>query len=123
MKLHRLIPAAVLAVAALASTACATGYAYGDRRPYVYGDRGYYAGADRIAYDNGFRRGIRDGERDSRGNHRFDPRRHGGWRDADNGYRREYGDHNFYRRNFRSGYEAGYAQGFRRSDGGRYRRW
>lgn len=122
MKLRRLIPAAVLAIGALASTACATGYAYGDRRPYVYGNQGRYAGADRIAFDNGFREGIKDGEHDGRGNRRFDPRRHGDWRDADHGYRREYGDHNFYRRNFRSGYEAGYAQGYRRFDDRRYRR-
>ncbi len=121
MRLRRLIPAAVLALGALASTACATGYAYGDRRPYVYGDRGRYAGASRIAFDNGFREGVKDGEHDARGNRRFDPSRHGEWRDADKGYRRQYGDRSDYRRSFRSGYESGYAQGYRRYGYGR--RW
>lgn len=122
-KSFRIIPIAVLALSAVASTACATGYAYGNRGGY-YGDRrGYdYRAVERIAYDNGFREGVRQGERDGQRNRRFEPQRHGEWRDADNGFRREYGDHNLYRRSYRNGFESGYAQGFRRFDG-RNRRW
>jgi hypothetical protein len=121
MSKSRIFAAATLALGVLASTsACATGYAYGDRGRY--GDRGYYADVERRAYDNGFREGVRAGENDARDNRRFDPSRHGDWRDADDGYRREYGDKNYYRRTFRNGYEAGYQQGFRRFDNGRYRR-
>lgn len=124
-KLH-IIPAVLLALGAMASTACATGYAYG-QGPYRdrggYNDGRYYREVERRAYDNGFREGLRRGERDARGNRRFDPTRHGEWRDADDGFRREYGDHVLYRRNFRSGFEAGYAQGYRQNDRGRFRRW
>lgn len=124
MKKLRFVPAA-LAVGVLALTsACATGYAYGDRGGYRR-DRGYYGaypGSERVAYDNGFREGIKDGDHDSRSGRRYEPTRHGDWRDADDGYRREFGDKNFYRRNFRAGYEAGYSQAFRRYDRG-YRRW
>jgi len=123
-KTFRIIPAAVLAISAMASTACATGYAYG-QPPYrdrgVYG-RDSYREVERIAYDNGFRDGLRRGERDGRSNHRYDPTRHGDWRDADDGYRRQYGDHNLYRGSFRRGFEAGYAQAYRQYDRG-YRRW
>jgi hypothetical protein len=119
----RLTAAAVLAFSAMASTACATG-AY-SQPPYR--DRGYYNDryireAEQRAYDNGFRDGVRRGERDARGNHRFDPQRHDEWRDANDGFRREYGDHNVYRRSFRIGFEQGYAQGYRQFDRG-YRRW
>jgi hypothetical protein len=121
-----LIPVAVLAFSAIASTACATGYGYGQGR---YRDRGgyndgrYVREIERRAYDNGFREGLRQGERDGRSNRRFEPSRHGDWRHANDGFRREYGDREFYRRNFRSGFEAGYSQGYRQYDRGRNRRW
>lgn len=123
-KAFKLIPVAVLAMSAMASTACATGYGYGQRGTYRdrgYYDRSGYREAERRAYDNGFRDGLRRGENDGRGRRRYDPTRHGDWRNADDGFRREYGDHNVYRRNFRAGFEAGYAQGFRSYDRG-YRR-
>lgn len=124
-KTLRLIPVAVFAISAMASTACASGYSYGqggyrDRGPY--NDRGAYREMERRAYDNGFREGVRQGERDGRSNRRYEPQRHSEWRNANDGFRREYGDHNEYRRNFRSGFEAGYSQGFRQYDRGRYRR-
>ena len=125
MKNIRFVPAVALALGVLTTSACATGYAYGGQRDRGWGgyDRGGYAGVERVAYDNGFREGIREGERDARKRHRYEPTRNGDWRDGDNGYRREYGDRGFYRRNFRSGFEAGYSQGFRRFDDGRNRRW
>jgi hypothetical protein len=122
----RFFTAAALTVGVLASSACATGYAYGqgtyrDRGPYA--NRGYYREAERRAYDNGFRDGIRAGERDGRSNRRFEPSRHGDWRNANDGYRREYGDPNFYRRTYRSAFESGYSQAYRQNDRGRNRRW
>ena len=122
MKGLRLIPALALAGGVIVSTsACATGYAYSDRP--IYRDGGYYREVEQRAFDNGFREGVRAGEHDARDNRRYEPQRHGDWRDADDGYRREYGDRDRYRASFRSGFESGYSQGFRRFDDGRYRRW
>jgi hypothetical protein len=121
-KTFRLIPVAVLALSTIASNACATGYAYGQRDPYRDRDGSYARDLERRAYDNGFRDGVRAGERDGRDNRRYDPARQRDWRNADDGYRREYGDHNFYRRSFRGGFEAGYAQGYRAYGRG-YRRY
>jgi hypothetical protein len=124
MKNFRIIPAAVLAVTALASTACATGYAsqgpYGSRGGY--NDGVYARNIERRAFDNGYREGIRQGERDGRSNRRYDPSRHSEWRDANDGFRREYGDHNLYRRDFRSGFEQGYREAYRQNGRGYYRR-
>lgn len=123
MKRLGLVPALTLAIGVLSSTAaCATGYAYGDR-PVYRGGGDYYRQIERRAYDNGFRDGVRAGERDGRGRHRYEPQRHGDWRDADDGYRREFGDRNAYRHSYRNGFESGYSQGFRRFDSGPYRRW
>src|SRR5262245_7696299 len=125
MRTLRLVPAVVLAVSAIASAGCATGYAYGqptyrDRGPY---NSGYgYREVERRAYDNGYREGLRAGERDGRNYRRYEPTRYSEWRNANDGYRREYGDHNLYRRNYRSGFEAGYNQAYRQYDRG-YRRW
>jgi hypothetical protein len=126
MKRFRFLKAAALTLAVAATTsACATGYAYG-QGPYRdrgrYDRSGYYREVERRAFDNGFREGIRRGERDGRSNRRYEPTRHSEWRDADDGFRREYGDHNLYRRNFRSGFESGYSQGYRQYARGN-RRW
>lgn len=125
----RLIPIVVLALGSFASTACATGYAYGqgrarDRGPYGgYGDGRYdRRELQRVAYDNGFRDGVRAGERDGRKNKRYEPSRDRDWRNADAGYRRGYGDLNLYRRSFRDGFEAGYDRGYRQYARGN-RRW
>ena len=124
MKKPGRIPAVVLALSAVASTACATGYGHGqdpyrDRAPY---NSGYYREVERRAYDNGFREGVRQGERDGRSNRRYEPQAHSEWRNANDGFRREYGDQNLYRRNFRSGFEAGYSQASRNYNRGYYRR-
>jgi hypothetical protein len=119
---RHVLPAALLAVGALASTtACATGYPYGARPPYNEG--AYYGDVERQAYDHGFREGLRAGDRDGRDNRRYEPTRHDDWRDADDGYRRSDGDRDAYKRSFRSGFETGYGQGYRRYDTGRYRGW
>jgi len=104
---RRLLPAVLLSAATLAATpGCAA---------QVYGYRGYDTREmERRAYDNGYRDGIRAGERDARGGRVFAMERQSEWRDADNGYRRDYGEREFYRRNFREGFRTGYAEGFNR---------
>jgi hypothetical protein len=73
------------------------------------GDR-YYRSGDpgRIAYDEGYRDGLKQGEKDGRKGDRFDVRRHGDYRDADDGYRREFGPKSSYQRVYRRGFEDGY---------------
>ena len=51
---------------------------------------------------------------------RYDPRRHGRYRDADQGYRRDYGPRGVYEVSYRRGFERGYDEGY--ADGQR-RRW
>jgi hypothetical protein len=90
-----------------------------DRAGYydrAYYDRDDYRGrynVERIAFDNGYRDGLREGEKDDRHNERFDYRDEGRYRSGDSGYRREYGPRyeyvSFYRRGFAEGYRRGYA--------------
>jgi hypothetical protein len=123
-KALRYAPAALLAIGLLASTpACATtaygpGYRYGG---YGYEDRDHNRDVARIAYDHGFHEGLEAGENDGLNGRRFEPSRHGDWRDGDEGYHRNYGDREFYRQSFRNGFEAGYLQAYSRYAG--YRRW
>ena len=115
--------AALLAVGLLVSApACATTYGPGSRYGgYGYNDRDGDRDVARIAYHNGFHEGLEAGEKDGRGGRRFEPSRHGDWREADEGYHRNYGDRELYRRSFRNGFEAGYSQAYSRYAG--YRRW
>ena len=71
----------------------------------------------RAAYDRGFQEGQRDGENDARARRTFDVRRHDVYRDGDRGYRREDGDRNRYREEFRRGFEEGYRYSFERVRG------
>ena len=65
-------------------------------------------------YRSGYDRGVRRGEQDGRDNHRFDFSVIGDYRSGDAGYRREFGDRERYRVQFRFGFEAGYRDGFSR---------
>ena len=70
---------------------------------------------ERRAYDNGFREGVWNGERDARDRREFRVNRSGEYRDADAGFRRGDGlSREEYRRVFRDGYEAGYREAFDR---------
>jgi hypothetical protein len=69
------------------------------------------------AYDNGYREGLKHGERDARRGRDFAYAHEDTYRDADKGYRRSYGDRGTYRRIFREGYVAGYTEGYRGSHG------
>jgi hypothetical protein len=81
----------------------------------VYGYRGdYYREAQRRAYENGYHEGVQAGEKDGRRGRGYSLERHDDWRDADEGYRRDFGDREWYRRAFREGFRAGYNQAFNR---------
>lgn len=95
----------------------------GVRGPYEGGDRvgrrvpgGYQEPAFARGYSDGYKKGREDGDDGDR----YDPVRHGDYRDADNGYRGEYGSKDAYRNNYRGGFRRGYEEGYR--DFGRGRR-
>jgi hypothetical protein len=105
-----------LALAGLAAPAEAV-----DWRDLFGRNDGYYRrDVGRIAYDEGFRDGAKDGSKDGRRGERFSMRRHGDYRDADDGYRRQYGPRHLYQRAYRRGYEAGYRRGYASRAHGRY---
>ena len=107
-RMNRYLPMLLLAGVTFAAPACAA-QVYGAPRGGVYA-----RDVDRRAYDNGFREGIEEGRNDARRHRDYSLRRHDEFRDADQGYRREYGDREFYRRNFRQGFEAGYREAYNR---------
>jgi hypothetical protein len=112
MKRSFLIPA--LAIAALGLTVEAHaqgGWRDADRLGYAQRP---YLDAQRAAYDNGFREGIKQGEKDGRRNDSFRFQDERTYQRADNGYHREYGPIERYRQSFRSGYSAGYSDGYQR---------
>ncbi len=108
---HRYLPAALLvAVASVAAPACAA---------QTYGYRGgYYRDVERRAYDNGYHEGTEAAQKDIRKGGAFSIERHDEFRDADEGYHRDYGDRDLYRRMFRDGFRAGYSETFNRYAGG-----
>jgi len=118
--------AAVLAAAAL-TTVPAQAQVYGryDGRgrngSYGYERSQYTRG---MGFDRGFRDGLKHGRKDGDKHRSFSVARDSDFRDADNGYHRDYGNRDFYRRSFREGFRAGYAQGYNRyaRNPGYYRR-
>jgi hypothetical protein len=116
----RVLPALALVAALGVAPACASG-------GYVYRNDPYRGGygreIERRAYDNGFRDGIKAGEKDGRRGRSFAFDRHDDWRDGDDGYHRNLGDREFYRRSFREGFRAGYTEAYNRNSRyGGYRR-
>jgi flagellar biosynthesis/type III secretory pathway protein FliH len=115
--MRRLLLVPALGVAALALTAPlqaqTRGWLDGDRSYSAPAQRSYYD-SGRLAYDNGFREGLKEGEKDGRKNDRFAYQDEKTFQRADKGYRREYGPADRYRQSFRTGYAAGYSDGFQR---------
>ena len=111
-----LVPAlGVAAVFIAASAGAQTVILSAPARPaYIDEARQPYFESRRIAYDNGFREGVRKGEEDARRNRAFYYQNERTWQRGDKGYHRSYGDRERYRQSFRSGYAAGYTDGFRR---------
>lgn len=86
-------------------------YARGPGRTRGYQDPAYARG-----YSDGWDKGLEDG----RDRDRYDPVRHGDYKDADNGYDRSYGSKDAYKNNYRSGFRQGYESAYRDTRG--YRR-
>jgi len=89
-------------------------YAADARQPY-YESR-------RAAYDNGYREGLTEGERDGRRNQAHPYQDIRTWQRADKGYNRSYGDVERYRQQFRVGFSEGYQAGYGRYGGAGYGR-
>jgi hypothetical protein len=110
---QRYLASALLVFLAGLTAACATA-------TYGYRARGtVYVRQDvtRIAFDYGYRDGLDYGRRDARDRHRYSSQRRSyerlrPYRNADRGYRREYGDRRFYQKQYRAGFARGYAEAF-----------
>jgi hypothetical protein len=106
-----------VAVAALAFSASAQAQTRGwlDNTPgYSAPDQQSFYDSRRVAYDNGFREGVKEGEKDARKNQPFAYQDEKTFQRADKGYHREYGTPDRYRQSFRTGYAAGYSDGYQR---------
>jgi flagellar biosynthesis/type III secretory pathway protein FliH len=101
----------VLAAPANAQLAARPDWNYSDDVQQPYNE------SRRVAYDNGYREGVKEGERDSRSRNPFDFRDERTWQRGDKGYHRSFGDSWRYQQSFRSGFEAGYSEGYRRYGG------
>ena len=70
-------------------------------------------GSQEPAFARGFDDGYDKGVDDGRDGGRYDPVRHGDYREADQGYSRSYGSLDAYKNNYRGGFRQGYEQGYR----------
>lgn len=86
---------------------------------YIGGDRGRRGGYEDPAFARGYSDGVERGLDDGRDRDRYDPVRHRDYRDADDGYYREYGPKQAWENNYRAGFRQGYEEGYR--DGNRRR--
>ena len=86
---------------------------------YYGRDRGARGGYQDPAFARGYSDGYERGVDDGRDRDRYDPVRHRDYRDADDGYFREYGPKGAYENNYRAGFRQGYEEGYR--DGNRRR--
>lgn len=117
MKRQFLVPAFVLFAFSIAAPVSAQ-WGRPDPRP-SYGS-GPYSEVRRIAFDRGYREGVKEGEKDGRSRDPFRYQDEGDYRNGDVGYNRSYGDREFYRQAFRAGFSEGYADGYRRYSRGGY---
>jgi flagellar biosynthesis/type III secretory pathway protein FliH len=115
--MRRLFLVPALGVAALALTAPVQAQTRGwleDGRAYSASAQQSYYDSGRVAYDNGFREGLKQGEKDGRKNDAFRYQDEKTFQRADKGYHREYGSLDRYRQSFRTGYSTGYSEGYQR---------
>jgi len=104
--ISRSLPALVIAAAAVAAPACAA-------RATYYGSYGQRDAREfeRRVYDDGYRLGLDDGQRDARDRRDFRIERDRMFRSLND---RDRDNRDAYRRVFRDGYQAGYTEGFQR---------
>jgi len=116
MKRLFLVPALGVFGLALAAPASAqlAGRPDWNRSSYADEERQPYYESRRLAYDNGYREGLKEGERDARRREAFNYQDERTWQRADKGYHRSFGDWPRYQQAFRSGYAAGYSDAYRR---------
>jgi hypothetical protein len=121
----RWIAAGAVAAAALTAVPADAGiidviFGGGSRyRDYGYQSRQYTRSR---GFDRGYRDGVKHGRKDGDKGRSFNVRRDGDYRDADNGYRRDYGPRYEYARGYRDGYEEGYRRGYAEYSRGYYGR-
>jgi hypothetical protein len=111
--MNRLYLVLALGVLGLALAAPARAQ-FGVNRPAYADEAQPYFEARRVAHDNGYREGLKEGERDARRRDTFNYQDERTWQRADKGYHRSFGDFVRYQQSFRSGYGAGYADAYRR---------
>jgi hypothetical protein len=115
MKRSLFLGALTLAALGYSSHAQAQTRGWLDNTPaYSATDQQSYYDARRTAYDNGFREGVRQGEKDAQKNRPFSYQDEKTFQRADKGYHREFGTLDRYRQTFRSGYAQGYSEGYQR---------
>ena len=85
-----------------------------NRPSYADEARQPYNESRRVAYDNGYREGVKEGERDARDRNTFNYQDERTWQRADKGYHRSFGDRDRYEQTFRTGFAAGYSDSYRR---------
>jgi hypothetical protein len=115
--MRRLLSLAAVALAAVAVSAPAQAQTrdwLNNGSAYSAPDRQSYYDSRRVAYDNGFREGAKQGEKDGRSNRAFAYQDDKTYQRGDKGYHREYGTIDRYRQTFRTGYAAGYSDGYQR---------
>jgi hypothetical protein len=69
----------------------------------------YQESAFASGYEAGYDKGLADGRRGER----YDPVRHGEYRDGDRGYAESHGSRDAYKDNYRAGFRQGYEAGYR----------
>ena len=88
------------------------------RRDDRYGrGGGGYGNVYQVARSRGYQDGLSTGADDSRRGQSYNPQRSHYYKDASDGYDRNYGNRDAYRQAFRDGFLQGYNEGFRRSGG------
>lgn len=134
----RVAAAALVSAAMLGATPAQASQAFPSRdrddrgsvqrgRPDQRDDRGYGGIWNRragprfdLAFRNGEEDGYKEGLKDGEKGDRFDPIREKRYRSGDHGYDKRYGSKEVYRNRYRDGYRYGYEQGYQ--DGRRYDR-
>jgi len=65
-----------------------------------------------VATDIGYRDGLSAGQADLRNHKEYRPEKHDAYKDADHGFRKDYGDKNLYKEQYRKGFMRGYEDAF-----------